>query len=130
MDALQELADQTERVFGVACWLRTEGDVGVADNVAATHLFRIAQEAVNNAVKHAAPTEIEIALTHDDDGLLLEITDDGPGIDLVMLQQSSGLGLRTMQYRATLIGARLDIRPTERGSVVAARLPDADAGDT
>ncbi len=129
MDALQELADQTERIFDVACWLRTEGDVRVTDNAAATHLFRIAQEAINNAVKHADPTEIEIALTHDDDGLRLGVTDDGSGIDPAMLQQSSGLGMRTMQYRATLIGAQLEIRPTERGSIVAVRLPDADQND-
>ncbi|MEP0546692.1 MAG: PAS domain S-box protein [Rhodothermales bacterium] len=126
MDALQQLADQTERVFDVACWLRTDGDVGVADNVAATHLFRIAQEAVNNAVKHAAPSEIEIALARSGEGLRLTITDDGIGIDPAMIQQSSGLGLRTMRYRAALIGARLDIEPGEHGSVVAVLLADAD----
>lgn len=124
MDALQELADQTERVFGVSCLLDTEGDVRVTDNAAATHLFRIAQEAVNNALKHANPAAIVLHLTRTATGLRLTVEDDGSGFDVNLLRASPGLGLRTMQYRASLIDAQFAVERGVRGTRVVVRLPD------
>ncbi len=125
-DALQELTEQTERVFEVPCPLLTEGDVRVADNVVATHLFRIAQEAVNNALKHANPSEVTVRLAREEGALHLRIEDSGSGIDLVTAAQSTGLGLRAMRYRAALIGAVLRIVPAAGGTVVSVALPLPD----
>jgi two-component system CheB/CheR fusion protein len=124
VDALQELADQTARIFDVACTLETEGDVRVADNAVATHLYRIAQEAANNAVKHAAPSEIRVELTQRPEGLRLRIADDGTGIAQDALDRPSGLGLRTIGYRASLIGGTLRIGQTAEGSEVSVLIPD------
>ncbi len=122
-DALHELTEQTERVFDIPCPFLTEGDVRVSDNVVATHLFRIAQEALNNAVKHAEPSTITVRLTRERDGIRLQVEDDGIGINLPSAQQADSLGLRAMQYRATLIEASLRIAPSTHGTVVRVFLP-------
>jgi signal transduction histidine kinase len=72
------------------------------------HLYRIAQEAVSNALKHAHANSIRIALDVEQEHVRLEICDDGSGVRDVG-RQISGLGLRTMQYRASMIGAHFEI---------------------
>jgi PAS domain S-box-containing protein len=126
-DALQDLADQTERIYDVPCVLDTEGDVRVADNAAATHLYRIAQEALNNAVKHAAPSSLRISLHQRPEGLRLRIEDDGTGIESIAIEQPSGIGLRTMRYRAALISGVIQIGRTATGSEVSVLIPNLDA---
>ena len=123
MDALQELVDQTERVFEVSCLLDVEGDVGLADNAAASHLFRIAQEAVTNAIKHADPSAVLVRLARSGDTLVLTVSDDGSGFEVAAGQQASGLGMRTMRYRAALIGATLAVEKDTPGSLVTVSLP-------
>ena len=73
---------------------------------ARNHLYRIAQEAVQNALKHAGATAIDIDLGYRPDSLRLEILDDGRGLPLDH-PNSGGLGMRTMRFRASAIGARL-----------------------
>jgi PAS domain S-box-containing protein len=73
------------------------------------HLYRIAQEAVSNALKHAHANSIKIALDVEQEHVRLEISDDGRGVN-DMDRKVSGLGLRTMQYRATMIGAHFEIQ--------------------
>ncbi len=72
------------------------------------HLYRIAQEAVSNALKHAHANSIKIALTIEQQHVRLEVCDDGRGVSEAP-RKSSGLGLRTMQYRASIIGAHFEI---------------------
>src|SRR5690606_20316966 len=103
------------QVFGVPCKFRTKGTVELADNAAATHLYRIAQEAVNNAVKHAEAGAITVSLTRQQGRLHLRVEDDGQGIPDGAFAEAGGLGLRTMRYRADLIGASLDIRRCRSG---------------
>jgi signal transduction histidine kinase len=79
----------------------------------ATHLYHIAQEAVNNAIKHGHSRNIFIRLTSGDSSGTLEITDDGCGIP-ENRAASQGMGLHIMSYRAGMIGGRLEVR---RGSV-------------
>ncbi len=123
MDALQDLVDQTERVFDVSCLLDIEGDVRIENNAAASHLYRIAQEAVNNAIKHADPSAITVRLVRSDHTLTLTVSDDGSGFEAGIGQQPPGLGLRTMRYRAALIGATLTVERDTPGSLVTATLP-------
>jgi PAS domain S-box-containing protein len=77
---------------------------------ASDHLYRIAQEALTNALKHAHANSIRVTLSIEPESVRLEICDDGGGVK-VTDQNTPGLGLRTMQYRASMIGARFKIAP-------------------
>src|SRR6202043_1241361 len=76
------------------------------------HLYRIAQEALANALKHAHANAIKVTLDVEPELVRLEIRDDGEGVK-ILGADASGLGLRTMQYRASLIGARFEIAPLQ-----------------
>jgi two-component system sensor kinase FixL len=78
--------------FGVECHFFQDATVRVYADKLATHLFRIAQDAVNNSIKHGRPKRIDIKIASNDEGLQLSITDDGVGIP-EDLQRSRGLGL-------------------------------------
>ena len=114
VSALRELAAGTERLFGAKCQFQTDGLVSIADPAAATHLYRIAQEAVTNAIKHGKAGRIEIFLTNTNGRLLLSITDDGLGFRS-QPQSATGMGLRIMQYRAGMIGAALLVQAQAGG---------------
>ncbi len=117
MAALADLAARTQQEGKVACVFDCPEPVSVADNLTATHLFLIAQEAVHNAVKHAKATTVRITL-EDDGKLLLSIRDDGIGMP-AQPADVHGLGLRIMRNRAAIVGAKLTIEPVEpTGTVV------------
>ena len=91
--------------------------VGFGDIDLATHLYRIAQEAVTNAIKHGQSRKIVIGLSHHRNKVLLNIQDDGLGVpDLV--ESKEGMGIRIMHYRANMIGASLDIRKNPSGGTI------------
>lgn len=110
--ALTDLASRIDEQYGVHCDFRCEGPVAVSDNFVATHLYRIAQEAVTNAVKHGRANQIEISLSGVNDNITLKVLDNGIGID-DKGGFGPGMGLRIMQYRAGLIGATVRIEPGE-----------------
>ena len=80
MSALQELAANTERMFGVFCRVEHGHPVRLADLATATHLYRVAQEAASNATKHGKGTVITIELKQLGEQLVIEISDDGAGL--------------------------------------------------
>ena len=114
--ALRRLASHTERLFEVQCTFREAGSAAVHDNTAAVHLYRIAQEAVNNAVKHGQAARIAIMLASGAERTRLRIKDDGVGFPEEEAEthesQASGMGVRTMHHRARMIGASLEIQST------------------
>lgn len=112
MAALTALVDGTGR-GNVRCVFDATEPVRVNAEVAG-HLYRIAQEAVNNALKHAAPTEIRVGLERRDGALVLEVDDDGEGFD-ESAPAAAGIGLRVMRYRARLIGGALEIGSAPAG---------------
>jgi PAS domain S-box-containing protein len=117
MAALADLADRTRQEGKVACEFDCPEPVSLADNLTATHLYLIAQEAVHNAVKHAQAQKVGISLTADG-GLVLSVQDDGIGMPS-RVTETQGLGLRIMHNRAAIIGARLTIEPARpTGTVV------------
>jgi len=119
MSALQELASNTEKLFHVACRFECPQPVLVRDHASATHLYRIAQEAINNAIKHGKARQIAVRLTAQSNQASLTVADDGRGF-VVKPEQTSGMGLRIMKYRAGMIGATLEIRRANgRGMLVA-----------
>ncbi|HWQ92080.1 MAG TPA: PAS domain S-box protein, partial [Clostridia bacterium] len=106
--ALQQLAADTQRRTGIDCRF-TSGRVQLQDRFVMSHLFRIAQEAVTNAVRHARPQRLELGLSRQDGQVLLEIQDDGAGLP-ERARRAPGLGLSTMQYRAELLGGQLTVQ--------------------
>ena len=120
---LSKLAKHTRLIYGIAADYVGPEDVHVDSADVAEHLYRIAQEAVTNSVRHAQPRRVVVSLRDDSDGLHLEIRDDGVGIS--QSRSTSGFGLRGMRYRARLIGARLVIEPgRDSGTVVRCMLPN------
>ncbi len=115
MSALVDLAEETEEMHEVVCRLNCERPVAIADNFTATRLYRIAKEAVHNAVKHGQPHEINIALSNDN-ALVLKIADDGCGI--TEHPNISGNGIGIMRHRCEVIGGEFDIRTGVHGGTV------------
>jgi signal transduction histidine kinase len=130
MQALEEFSSTTSDLFGVRC--RFECDLPVLLDAPATaaHIFRIAQEAVCNAIKHGKAKEIDISLEHTEQGLQLCVSDNGRGLPNGASCQNGGMGLRTMAIRAKLIGGQFVVRPNALGGVeVFCSVPEnADAG--
>lgn len=118
MAALEELARGTERIFRVSCPFRCDHLVQVRDNAIATQVFRIAQEAVANAIKHSHAERIEITLSADETHLHLVVRDDGVGIPDNLSGQSTGMGLLTMSHRARMMGGVLSVLHDEFGGTV------------
>jgi PAS domain S-box-containing protein len=121
MSALADLADRTQQDGKVTCTLDCPDPVAVEDNVIATHLYLIAQEAVHNALKHGQPRNIRISL-RSNHLLVLRVQCDGVGMP-ARPEVNGGLGLRIMRNRAAIIGATLTIEPAEpTGTVVTCAL--------
>ncbi len=116
--ALQELAANTEELFGVSCSLKCDEAVSVGDVTAAINLYRIAQEAITNAVKHADATKITIDLASHNDRLALTVENDGLEF-AAGSKDEGGMGLKIMHHRAEVINGSLDIcRGADGGTIV------------
>lgn len=123
---LEKFAGYVESMYHISCEFRCNCAFQVDDPEVAIHLFRIVQEAVNNAVRHGHANHISIRVSVSSAAWMLEIVDDGCGIDEVPQSNEGGLGMRTMRYRADMIGASLEILPgTEGGTRAAVSLPVA-----
>jgi len=108
--ALQYLAASTNATFDVQCNFEGETSVDLPEKSRAIHLYRIAQEAVGNAVKHSKARQINIGLTRQDHQVTLTVADNGCGMVRRPMPED-GSGLRIMNYRARLIGGNLKIMP-------------------
>jgi PAS domain S-box-containing protein len=113
-DALAQLARDVQEMSGIACVYRGIDRPKVENSEIALHLYRIAQEAVNNALKHASPQHIDIRLASADGMLELSVRDDGIGIP-DQAEREGRLGLHLMRYRANIIGGHLQIGPATNG---------------
>ncbi len=109
MSALQRLVATTHRVFGIFCTFRCDKPVLVGDASTAVHLYRIAQEAVTNAIRHGKATHILIELRADPSRATLLIENDGRGFPK-KVPKNKGMGLQVMGYRAEVIGGILEVR--------------------
>jgi len=117
MVALGELAGQTRELFGIRCDFEGREPLMIADNTVATHLFRIAQESITNAIKHGRATHIRIGLSQSPAQIQLTIKDNGRGLSTGR-SKTSGMGMNIMHYRARMIGGSLTIRPGPRGGTL------------
>jgi PAS domain S-box-containing protein len=127
MSALQLWAAEVEDLFGVSCRFQCETPVLIHDDSMATHLYHIAQEAVNNAIKHGNAQEILIQLTAGQSRGTLAIKDNGKGISEIV-SGAPGMGLHIMNYRAGMIGGNLEVgRDNPRGTIVTCLFPVKDS---
>ncbi len=118
LPALEELAGTASERHQVQCTCEHDAAPLACDVATATHLYRIAQEAINNAVKHSGARHIAIREAGSANEIRLEISDDGKGIG-PSAGSGSGMGLHIMDYRARLIGGNLQLKSGSQGTVVA-----------
>ena len=113
MSALRELTTNSSKLFHMSCRFDCPRPVLVPSNAVATHLYRIAQEAITNAVKHGHARSVVVSLSRSRGSATLAVADNGAGFprDVRAVQ---GMGLRIMQYRADTIGAILTIEGANR----------------
>ncbi|HEY2329882.1 MAG TPA: sensor histidine kinase [Verrucomicrobiae bacterium] len=112
--ALHGFATNISKMFRINCTFECESPPAIDDTAAATHLYRIAQEAVHNAIRHGKPEQIVMSLSNRKERVELTIEDDGVGLPDGW-QKNRGLGTRIMAYRAAMIGATFSIEPNPTG---------------
>lgn len=122
--ALQLLAETVRTNFRTACTCEIEEGITLTDEEQQTHLYRIAQEAVNNALRHGGAKQVRLSLSRaGDNEAILQIEDNGKGMKKSMAKRSEGIGMRVMEYRAHLISGEVQIQPMTRGVRVTCRFP-------
>jgi signal transduction histidine kinase len=127
--ALQRLAQSVKAQAGDGphCFCHFPKRIRITDHKLANHLYRIAQEAVQNAVKHAGARNISITLRRENRQLQLTVKDDGKG--LPVRPKKTGMGLENMRTRAALVGGFLEIRRRKQGgTAVSCRVAPAASG--
>lgn len=120
--ALYELTSTATKLFGVDCRVTEPLTVGSWNSTTVLHLYRIAQEALNNAIKHGRPSVIAISITEESTWACLTIRDNGTGFS-VDSRMDAGLGLGIMRYRALMIGGTLTVQSDRHGTYVLCRFP-------
>jgi len=126
MSALKQWASEVEDLFHVSCRFECTEPLLIDDVGLATQLYHIAQEAVNNAIKHGRARRILLSLRRESGKGSLIVEDDGVGLPETLPKQP-GLGLRIMSHRANMVGGSLEVRRgPERGTVVCCRFPMAN----
>jgi signal transduction histidine kinase len=115
--ALSELATSVTSLFNVNCTFSFQPEIAAVDHARSIHLFRIAQEAASNAVKHGRATVIKLQLLQRGENLLLLIEDNGTGM-LPAKKNHRGSGLHIMNHRARSIGAALNVKAGANGGVI------------
>jgi signal transduction histidine kinase len=123
--ALRELCIKVSDLFKISCELRCKESVRIHDNTVATHLFYIAQEAVQNATKHGETRRVTLELLSDEETVTLRVADYGVGIPEQL--PATGMGLRIMSHRAQMIGGSFEVKRNPDGGTVVeclVRVPD------
>jgi PAS domain S-box-containing protein len=117
MSALRQWAGEVEDLFAVSCRFQCFTAVLIHDDAVATHLYYVAREAVNNAIKHGHARQIVIRLAADQRQGALTIQDDGYGISSTV-PGNKGMGLHLMEYRARMVGGSLEVRRVATGGTI------------
>lgn len=116
--ALQELANTTEMMFGVRCDLKCDELVQMDNHETATHLYRISQEAITNAIKHGRAKNIRVQFASGSGRSILTIKNDGLDFPENLGTKTNGMGLQIMDHRADIIGAKLKISKAPEGGTI------------
>ena len=123
MSALTRYAEETRDLFRISCRFECPIPVAVYNVNVATHLYHIAREAVNNAIKHGKPGFVVIGLSAENEVATLCVQDDGRGFE-PFSENQAGMGLNIMNYRANMIGGSLSVRKNlTGGTIVSCQFP-------
>lgn len=117
MQALEELAANSSDLFRISCRFECDSPVLIRDTTSSRHLYRIAQEAISNAVKHGKAKNISVQLETLDEGIALRVKDDGIGLP-DPLPKTAGMGLRIMAHRTSMIGGTFSAKGEDGGGTV------------
>ncbi len=122
-DVLKGLAADVEKMFGIPCALEIKGEIPALPNHSIQQFYKIAQEAISNAVKHGQAARVWISVNRGEHKLALTIKNDGLPFSLPE-EKKSRMGLRIMNYRANTIGATFEIKPNHKnGTICTCTLP-------
>jgi len=122
--ALEELAQHAGKLLSIRCMFVAKGKIPSLDQTVVIQLYKIAQEAVTNAFKHGKAKRVNISLSNGSDKLVLAVQNSGKPFPDLQTHSRTGMGLRIMEYRASLIGASLEIKAARTsGSSVTCTVP-------
>jgi len=127
--ALTQLADNTNALHKVECSFRGDPDVIITDPQVSINLYRIAQEALNNAIKHSEASHIWIDLFTRDRNIQLAVSDNGVGMDPAMIESHQGLGLNNFRYRASLLDGFFFVENNSLGGTTVSIVYPAQTGE-
>ena len=125
--ALGDLVSTTNQLRQASITFEASDNIQIKDPQTAMHLYRIVQEALSNAMKHAHASEVSVSLMQSGAAVTITVSDNGRGFDSAA-SSTEGMGLRTMQYRANLIGAKVTVKSRPRSGtlvICSAQAPSA-----
>ncbi len=123
--SLEELAEATQKLFGIRCTFKCDRPVELKDTEVAVHLYRMTQEAITNAIKHGKAKNIQMALAYGKNESTLMVKNDGLDFPKASRAKGRGMGLQIMGHRAEIIGGSLDIhKAAGGGTIVTCRFPN------
>ncbi len=123
--AVEWQVGETAQRAGLDYSVEAPADTRKLDRERATALFRILQEALTNVARHADAIRVDVNLRDDGNDLVLEIADDGKGVEIAKLDNVHSMGILGMRERAAAFDGEVDVRRRARGTVVTARMPRA-----
>lgn len=127
-DSIRRLAEDLESIYGISCAVAIEDEPALASPAAAYHIFRIVQEASNNAIRHGRARRLEFRIERLGDDYEISVLNDGVALDPAQLASARGIGVAGMRLRADAIGGTLSIEPRPAGGAeVSLRLPATPA---
>jgi len=126
ISALSELAGRNDQRSGVTCRFEAGRPALIHNSFVGMHLYRIAQEAVRNAINHSGARNIVISFHETGQGAELLVKDDGHGFTSTH-RDGKGMGLDIMRHRAATVGATFDIHSDSQGTVVSCKVPENSA---
>ncbi len=118
VSSIEELTHSTEKLFKIQCVFEYEKTIELHNTESAVHLYRIAQEAITNAIKHGNTTKIKISLFVDGENGILKIENDGKDFPEKRKMPDRGIGLQIMKHRIDLLGGQLNIRTNPKGGTI------------
>jgi signal transduction histidine kinase len=122
--ALRNLCVETTEQTGIKVGLHFKGDLENLDMTIKTYIFRIAQEALNNVVRHSGATMADLRLDRKLDDVYFSISDNGKGFHMRQLNSPSGHGMNNMRDRVKLLKGTIDIKSaTEKGTLIMIKIP-------
>jgi len=125
-DSVRRLAEDLEEIYGISCTVQIDEEPQVASPAAAYHIFRVVQEASNNAIRHGQARRLEFRMERLGEDFEISVLNDGVTLDPGKLAAARGIGVAGMHLRADAIGGSLSIEPRPAGGTeVTLRLPAA-----